>query len=98
MEWAFALRRPPDTRDERRRDASEAAAIFGSEKPMPDDYPTAWNIFGLARAGLRTAFSRLSKIFEAGARRRPGLGEFDPVETMIHDTLFRGSPAELRPA
>ena len=86
MEWAFALPTTPNTRDERRQDAGEAAAIFRSERPVPDDYPTALNVIGLAE--LSSAhFLKALETFEASAAADRAMGELDPVETMIHDTL-----------
>jgi hypothetical protein len=84
MERAYALAATPGARDERRGDASEAAAIFASEKPLPDDYPTAEDI--LARVELDSdRFPEALATLEAGAAADRAMGEFDPVEATIYD-------------
>jgi serine/threonine-protein kinase len=84
MERSYALAATPGGRDEGRRDASEAAEIFASEKPLPDDYPTARDILG--RYDLDAyRFAEALKIFDAAAAADRAEGEFDPVEEMIYD-------------
>jgi len=84
MDWADALRATPGARDERRRDVSEAAAIFASETPTPDDYPTARDILGRFEMDSNR-FPEALKAFEAAAAADRALGEFDAVEALIYD-------------
>jgi eukaryotic-like serine/threonine-protein kinase len=84
MEWAYALAATPGARDESRRDESEAAGIFASETPTPDDYPTAQDILGRFEMDSYR-FSEALKTFEAAAAADRALGEFDPIEAMIYD-------------
>ncbi len=83
MEQAYALAATLGAREERRRDASEAAAIFQSERPVPDDFPTALHV--LWRAEMDSArFTEALKTVEAGAAADRAMGEFDPVEATIY--------------
>jgi tetratricopeptide (TPR) repeat protein len=84
MERAYALSATPGARDEGRRDASEAAAIFASESPVPDDYPTAKDIFGRFEMDS-DRFPQALKDMDAGAATDRALGEFDPVEQIIYN-------------
>ncbi len=84
MARAWALVATPGALDERLRDAREAAEIFASETPRPDDYPTAQNFLG--RAEIDSAqFAEALKSFDTGAATDRALGTFDPVEEMIYD-------------
>ena len=84
MEWAYALAATPGTREERRRDVSAAADIFASEKPLPDDYPTARSILG--KIDLESArFDDALKAFDTVAALDRTIGEFDQVEAMINE-------------
>lgn len=84
MDQAYALSTTPGARDERRRDASEAAAIFASESPRPEDYPTAENILG--RIELESnRFPEALKAIETAAAADRALGDFDAVEQMINE-------------
>ena len=66
MDQAYALEATSGARDERRRDAREAAKIFAAEKPMSDDYPTARSLFGLAEMASNR-FAAALEAFEAAA-------------------------------
>ena len=85
MEWAFALQATPGARAERRGAASEAAAILGSERPVPDDYPTALDDLGRVEMAS-DRFAQALQTLNAFAAADRSMGEFDPVETMLYDT------------
>jgi serine/threonine-protein kinase len=84
MDQAYALGATPGAREERRRDASEAAQIFASETPVPDDYPAAQSV--LAAVDMDSnQFAEALKAIDAGASVDRARGEFDPVEESIYD-------------
>jgi serine/threonine-protein kinase len=84
MDWALANYATPGTREERRRDVVEAAAIFSTETPAPDEYPVALQLRGQIDLE-ENRFSLALKDFAAGTVLDKAQGEFDPVEQALYN-------------